>query len=424
MTASTTSVTGAIGAIGAISVISVIGIGEDGLDGLNPAAVALIEAAEILVGGARHLAKIPPGAARRLDWSAGFDATLDILDAHQDRRIVVLASGDPLQFGVGATLIRRFGGERVFVWPAPGAVSLTCARMGWSVPDITVVTIHGRAIENLHLHLVPNARLVVLARDGDSAHEVAKLLHGKGFGPSPMTVLERIGGAGEQRLTGVAESWSHGRTADLATLAIECVAGPHAKPWSRLAGLADAAYEHDGQLTKREVRAVTLARLAPLPGETLWDIGAGAGSVAIEWMRTDPGCRAVAVERDPQRAARIARNAANLGVGALNVVIDDADTALTNMSGSPDAVFVGGGLSVPGLLERAWARVKPGGRLVANAVTIEGGAQLAALKHRHGGDLVQIAIAREDTRSKAQTVFQPLRTVTQYLAFKPVREKP
>lgn len=404
--------------------ITVIGIGEDGLDGLSPAARALLNGAEVLIGGERHLDKAPDVQAERLDWSAGFTATLDQIEARFSQRIVVLASGDPLHFGVGATLIRRFGTERVFVLPAPGAVSLACARMGWSVPDIQVVTIHGRPLENLNLHLAPNARLVVLARDGDSPAEVARLLTAKGFGSSRLTVLEHLGGALEQRLEGVAQAWSTDTCADLCTLAIQCIAGSNARPLSRLAGLPDDAFEHDGQLTKREVRAVTLARLAPLPGEVLWDVGAGAGSIGIEWMRADRSCRAVAIERDPDRAARIARNAHALGVPCLKVEQAEALVALSSLEGAPDAVFVGGGVGAPGLLDTAWARLKPGGRLVANAVTVEGAAELANMKQAHSGDLIQISIAHQDNKISSLTLLNPMRTVTQYLAIKPAEQKP
>ena len=402
------------------SVITVVGIGEDGLDGLSPAARALVDGAEVLIGGERHLAKAPDVDAERLDWSAGFDATLDEIEARLDRRIVVLASGDPLHFGVGATLIRRFGAARVYVLPAPGAVSLACARMGWSVPDVTVVTIHGRPLESLNLHLAPAARLVVLARDGDSPAEVAQLLTDRGFGPSRITVLEHMGGAREKRVEATADRWSHGACADLATLAIECIAGPGARPLSRLAGLPDDAFEHDGQLTKREVRAVTLARLAPLPGEMLWDVGAGAGSIGIEWMRSARSCRAVAIERDPERAARIARNAHALGVPYLKIEQNEAVEALKTLDGAPDAVFVGGGVAIPGLLQAAWARLKPGGRLVANAVTVEGAAELANMNQDIHGDLIQIAISRQDNKVSKVTLFESMRSVTQLMAYKPL----
>lgn len=403
--------------------IHVVGIGEDGLAGLSPAARALVDGAEVLVGGARHHEKVPDSQAERLDWSTGFDAAMDAIEARFGRRIVVLGSGDPSYFGVATTLIRRFGAEDVFVLPAPGAISLACARLGWSVPDVQAVTVHGRALENLNVHLAPGARLVVLARDGDSPAEIAALLTAQGFGLSRMTVLEHMGGERESRIDGVAQSWSAPRSANLCTVAIECIAGPDARPLSRLAGLPDEAFAHDGQLTKREVRAVTLARLAPLPGETLWDVGAGAGSIGIEWMRTHQSCQAVAIERDANRAQRIARNAANLGVPRLHIEVREALDALRNLDGDPDAVFVGGGVGAPGVLEAAWKRVKPGGRLVANAVTAEGAAALAGMKQKHGGELIQISVSRQKDKASSVTLFDPMRTVTQYLAYKYLNTK-
>lgn len=406
--------------------ITVIGIGEDGLTGLSPAARALVDGAEVLVGGERHLAKAPDHDGERLDWSAGFPSTLDMIEARMGQKVVVLASGDPSHFGVATTLIRRFGADKVFVLPAPSSVSLACARMGWSVPDVTVVTIHGRPLENLNLHLAPNARLVVLARDGKSPAEVAELLTAKGFGPSTITVLEHVGGDQENRLEGVAQDWTHDTCADLCILAIDCVAGSDARPLSRLAGLPDDAFEHDGQLTKREVRAATLARLGPLPGETLWDVGAGAGSIAIEWMRTDLSCSAVAIERDADRAARIARNAASLGVPRLKIVEAEAQDALKSLEGAPDVIFIGGGVGMPGLLDAAWDRLKSGGRLVANAVTAEGAAALTAMRQTHGGELIQISIARAKdhdlSKVKSVTFFDPMRTVTQYFVTKSLEQ--
>lgn len=403
--------------------ITVIGIGDDGLNGLTPTAKALVDGAEVLIGGERHLAKAPDVGTERFDWTLGFDATMDIMAKRADKRIVVLGSGDPLYFGVGATLIRRFGADNVFVLPAPGSVSLACARMGWSIPDVQVVTIHGRALQNLSLHMTPGARLIVLARDGDSPSEVAELLTAKGFGPSRLSVLEQLGGADEARHDGVAENWPKQTRAHLNIIAVDCIAGPQAKPLSRLAGLPDDAFEHDGQITKREVRAVTLAHLAPLPGELLWDVGAGAGSIAIEWMRTDRSCTAVAIERDGDRAARIARNANVLGVPRLQIDCADAGDALMALVGAPDAVFVGGGVGIPGLLLRAWNRLKPGGRMVANAVTAEGAAELLKMKQAYGGELIQISIARNENKTNNITLFENMRTVTQFCAVKPLESK-
>ncbi|MBF0250911.1 MAG: precorrin-6y C5,15-methyltransferase (decarboxylating) subunit CbiE [Alphaproteobacteria bacterium] len=399
--------------------ITVVGIGEDGLDGLSPAARALVDGAEVLVGGGRHLAKVPDHAAKRLDWSGGFGAGLDLIRARAGRRIVVLASGDPLYFGVGATLIRHFGAASVLVVPAPGSVSLACARLGWSIPDVAVVTIHGRPKESLIPHLAPGVRVVALSQDGDSPAEVARLLTEAGFGPSAMAVLEHLGGAKEHRVDGVAGAWDAPRCADLNIIAIDCALAPGARALTRRAGLPDDAFEHDGQITKREIRALTLSSLAPLPGQTLWDLGAGSGSVAIEWMRAHRSNRAVAVERDADRAARIARNAARLGVPGLEIETRDILDALHRLDGAPDAVFVGGAVGWAGVLAGAWDRLVPGGRMAANAVTAEGAAALTDMHRNHGGELIRIQLDRSVNKDNDMTVFESAHPLTHWTAQKP-----
>jgi len=365
--------------------IFVIGIGEDGLAGLSENAKAKIAAADILVGGQRHLNFAPDFSGERLDWSTGIDATLDSLAAKLDQNIVVLASGDPLYFGVAKNVIERFGSDQVQVLPVPGSVSLTCAAMGWSQPDIQVVTVHGRALDNLNLYLSSGVRLVVLCQDGDTPALAAALLTAKGFGASHISVLEHLGGPKEKCLNGVASNWSHSRTADLCTLAIELV-GDDAQTYSRLAGLPDDAFEHDGQLTKRATRAVTLSSLAPKPSEVLWDFGGGAGSISIEWMRCHPSCRAITIEKDSGRAERIIRNACSLGVPQLDVQISENLAALDELSDSPDAIFIGGGLTLE-LVDAALLRLKPGGRFVANAVSDKTRDLLKIIHSKYGGEL-------------------------------------
>ncbi|MFO1156469.1 MAG: precorrin-6y C5,15-methyltransferase (decarboxylating) subunit CbiE [Rhodospirillales bacterium] len=302
--------------------LTVVGIGDDGLAGLTPSVRTLIETAELLVGGARHQAMIPDFAAERLTWDDGIPRAVEAIARWRGRRVVVLASGEPLWFGGGGSLARHFGAAEMAVIPFPGAFSLATARMLWPLADVACLTVHSRPLASLNLHLHPGARLLVLSRDGETPAQAAALLTARGFGPSVVTVLEHLGGPAERRYDGIAESWSYPHAADLNTLAIECRAGPRPLVLPRTAGLPDALFENDGQLTKREVRAVTIAALAPLPGQVLWDVGAGCGSVAIEWLRAAmPGLRiigreaqAIAIERDPGRCAAIARNAAALGV--------------------------------------------------------------------------------------------------------------
>lgn len=400
--------------------ITVVGIGEDGLDGLTPKARGLIDEAEVLVGGERHLSKVPLGGEQRIDWDGDFDAAFDKIEKMKDRRVVVLASGDPLHYGVGANIVRRFGADQVNVIPAPGAFSLVAADLGWPLADVKCLTVHGRALEAVTLYLTPGRRLLVLSWDGETPEKLAGLLTARGFGPSRITVLGNLGGDDETRTEGTAEKWTGETVPDLNTIAVECVAGDGADVLSRVPGLPDDAFEHDGLITKREVRAATLARLMPLPGQTLWDVGAGSGAVAIEWLRAEPSAKAFAVERDPKRAAVIARNAANLGVPELKIVEGEAPGILSGIETVPDAVFVGGGVSVPGLLEACWDALSPGGRLVANGVTLEAEQRLLSFQNEFGGDLTRMAVSRAapvGPVGRLQT-FQPLKQVTQLVTIK------
>lgn len=399
--------------------LSVVGIGEDGWAGLSPLARGLVERAEVLVGGPRHFALIEPGvapAAERLIWDTPFARTLAALAERHDRRIVVLASGDPMWYGAGATLARHFGPEAITVVPHVGAFALAAARLGWPLADIVTISLHGRPLERLALELVPGARILALSEDGTTPAAVAAFLAARDWGGSRLSVLEHLGGPRERRIDCGAADWRHPRAADLNVLAIELVAGPEAKAFPRLAGLPDDAFENDGQITKREVRAVTLAALAPLPGQRLWDIGAGCGSVAIEWLRAARGTAAIAVERHEMRAAMIARNAARLGVPELDLRVARAPETFDGMA-PPDAVFIGGGLGAPGLIEACWTALGPGGRLVANAVTLEGEAALIAAAGRWGGALTRIAVSHAEPLAGVH-VWRPLRPITQLLARK------
>ena len=400
--------------------ITVVGIGEDGLGGLTPKARGLIDEAEVLVGGERHLSKVPVGGEQRIDWDGDFDAAFDKIEKMKDRRVVVLASGDPLHYGVGANIVRRFGADQVNVIPAPGAFSLVAADLGWPLADVKCLTVHGRALEAVTLYLTPGRRLLVLSWDEETPEKLAGLLTARGFGPSRITVLGNLGGDDETRTEGTAEKWTGETVPDLNTIAVECGAGDGADVLSRVPGLPDDAFEHDGLITKREVRAATLARLMPLPGQTLWDVGAGSGAVAIEWLRAEPSAKVFAGERDPKRAAVIARNAANLGVPELKIVEGEAPGILSGIETVPDAVFVGGGVSVPGLLEACWDALSPGGRLVANGVTLEAEQRLLFFQNEFGGDLTRMAVSRAapvGPVGRLQT-FQPLKQVTQLVTIK------
>jgi precorrin-6Y C5,15-methyltransferase (decarboxylating) len=397
--------------------LSVVGMGADGLDGISAVAREIIASAEVLVGGERHLAMAGNRVAERLAWARPLGDTVDAIAARRGKRVVVLATGDPMWFGIGTTLARRFARDEMIILPHIGAFSLAASRMGWSLADAATITLHGRPLDLLALHLAPQARLLILSENGQTPAQVAAFLRDRFWGPSEIAVLENLGSDAERRIDGTAASWNAGPCADLNTLAVRCIAGTDARPLSRLAGLPDDAFAHDGQLTKREVRAATLAALSPLPGQLLWDVGAGCGSISIEWMRSAHGTRAIAVERNADRRAVIARNAAALGVPGLRIVTGTAPDALAGLE-APDAIFVGGGASAQGLLDACWAALKPGGRFVANAVTVEGETALAGCRARLGGDLVRIAVSRAEPVGSMQG-WRAMMPVTQWSAAKP-----
>ena len=377
--------------------VVVVGVGADGWDGLSPAAQRAIRAADLLRGSARQLDLVPADvAAEREPWPSPMTPALEALPgARPGRRVVVLASGDPMLSGVGTSLVRLHGPGAVEVVPHPSSVSLACARLGWAVEETAVVSLVGRPLELLLPHVTPGRRLLVLGSGSCTPAAVAALLAGKGYGASRLAALAQLGGPAERRFVGTAAGWPHAETDPLVVIAVDVVADPGTLPLPTVPGLPDDAFEDDGQLTKRDVRAITVARLGPLPGQRLWDVGAGAGSVGIEWMRTHPSCLAVAVESRPDRAQRIAQNALSLGVPGLRVVQGRAPEALAGLP-APDAIFVGGGATTPDLLETCWAALPPGGRLVVNAVTVESEAVLAGWFARVEGELVRVGVQRAE----------------------------
>ncbi|MFS8198095.1 precorrin-6y C5,15-methyltransferase (decarboxylating) subunit CbiE [Streptomyces sp. CWNU-52B] len=378
--------------------VTVVGIGADGWEGLPGPSRTALRAAEVLIGAVRQLDLLPPECAgERVTWPSPLrPAVPGLLASHAGRRIAVVASGDPMFHGIGRALTEVLGevpGGELRVLPHPSSVSYAAARLGWPVEDVEVVTLVGRPGARLAAALHEGRRLLVLSADAATPGEVAALLRGSGFGPSRMRVLEQLGGARERTTDeATADDWPHPPGDPLNIVAVACRRAPGALRLGAVPGLPDEAYEHDGQLTKRHVRAATLGVLAPAPGELLWDIGGGSGSIAVEWMRTHPSCRALSVERDPVRAERITRNADRLGVPGLRVVTGAAPAALAELP-PPDAVFIGGGLTAPGLLDACWAALPAGGRLVANTVTLESEAVLADAHRRHGGELVRLAVA-------------------------------
>jgi len=397
--------------------LTVIGIGEDGLDGLGKTALAALNSAAVIFGGKRHLGFLSGNIkAERVAWPYPFDEAFAMIEAYRGQPVVVLASGDPMFFGVGATLSRHFSPEEMLVLAYPSSLSLAAARMGWPLQDVRSVSVHGRPFELLFPHILPGEKFLVLSNDGSTPAKAAAMLTDKGFGQSLMTVLEHIGGPKEGRVQGSAENWSHERCADLNVLAIECVAAPDARVFSPVAGLPDEAFENDGQLTKCDVRAVTLSRLQPLPRQLLWDVGAGCGSIGIEWMRVHPSCRTIAIEADEQRQGMIERNRAALGVPGLQLVKGGAPCALEGLE-APDAIFIGGGVTDDGVLEACWNALKPGGRLVANAVTLQSEMLLFNWREKFGGELTRLGVAQAGALGSFDVWRQAL-PVTIYCGFK------
>ncbi len=390
--------------------LQIIGIGEDGVMGLLPATRAVIDAAEVIIGGERHHRLTPDATAKRIAWPSPFDAMIDTIQSYRGQRVVILVTGDPLWFSIGARIGRAIDPSEITYHPQLSAFQLAAARMGWSLADVETLTVHGRPVEQMIAFIQPNVRLLVLTTGAQTPNQIATFLTERGFGNSKMTVLAAMGGADEQRFDGIAATWSHSVPA-FNTLAVDCVAASDAALLPRVPGLPDDLFQSDGTMTKQEVRAVTVAKLMPMRGALLWDIGCGCGSVAVEWMRAARYARAIGVEPRADRRAMAAANALTLGAPNLEIRDGMAPECLADLP-PPDAIFVGGGLSSQ-VFDVAWSALRPLGRLVANAVTLESEAVLVGLHAQHGGDLVKMATHRAEPVGRL-TGWRPSMPVTQW----------
>lgn len=398
--------------------LTIIGIGEDGLYGLSPAARTALANAEIVFGGARHLELAAPAIhGEQHPWQTPFSASIDAVLAARGRKVCVLASGDPFHYGVGATLSRHVDPAQMQVIPHPSAFSLAAARLGWPLQDVVSLSLHGRPIDLIRPHLHAAARILALTSDEKGPGALAALLVEAGFGRSIITIMEALGGPREQVRSQMADGFTLTDLDPLNICAITVVPLPGARVLPLSPGLDDALFEHDGQITKRDVRALTLSALAPRRHELLWDIGAGSGSIGIEWMLADPSLKTIAIEAEPERAERIARNARSFGVPDLRVVGGPAPHALAGLE-APHAIFVGGGGTDAGVMEAALTALRPGGRLVANAVSLEMEQVLLALFAERGGDLVRLAVAQAAPLG-GMTGWRPAMPITQWRWSKP-----
>jgi precorrin-6Y C5,15-methyltransferase (decarboxylating) len=395
--------------------LTIIGIGEDGIEGLSPTARTLIAQASFIVGGERHLGLLGQTKAETMAWPSPFSQGVAAICERRGRNVLVLASGDPFLYGVGSVLAAEIPAEEMLCLPAPSSLSLAAARLGWALQECETLSLHGRPLERLLPFLRPGAKLLALSWDESTPARIAELMRRRGLGTSRLHILEALGGPRERRTSFRADEDAPILIDPLNLVAIEVEAAPGARFIPLTPGLPDEWFESDGQITKREVRAITLSSLAPWPGAVLWDIGAGSGSVAIEWMLAHPRNRAHAVEQRHDRAARILRNAAALGVPDLEVTVGEALASLGSLP-APDAIFIGGGGN--DVIRAAWDLLPSGGRIVVNAVTVESQSHIAAMQARHRGSLTSIAIGRADQIGRYRAWRQAM-PVTQWVADKP-----
>ena len=390
--------------------LTIIGVGDDGLESLSEKSHAILRHASLIVAPDRMLSSDDYPQAEVHLWSAGFETVMELLRERRGTPVTVIATGDPMHFGIGATLAKFFGADEMLVVPSLSAFSLAAARLGWALQDVDCISIHGRSPARLANFLSPNRRILALTSNAATVREAAEILAANGYGASKLTVLEHIGGASERRVPLNVENAKRHRGADFNTLAIECVADLDVRVLPSVPGLPDDAFQHDGQLTKQEVRAASLAALAPFPNAILWDVGAGCGSISIEWLRAARGTRAFAIEDNATRRAMMVHNSIALGVPDLKIIEGRAPHALVGLA-QPDAIFIGGGVTEPGLFEVCFEALKPGGRLVANVVTVEGEMKLIAYAQTLGGQLSRIAVSRAEAVGKFMA-FKPMMPVT------------
>jgi len=398
--------------------LTIIGIGDDGFDShfdshfdsLSEIVHHAITTATLIIGGDRHLQFLPKSiTCKRLLWSSPIQGSINELLTHRGQSVCILASGDPLCHGIATTLLRSIPLVEMQIIPALSAFTLARSRLGWSSTEVETISLCGRDPAFLRAALYPNAKLLVLSSDQHTPNIVCDRLTEWGYGDADVTILEHLGGPKEKQLHTIAHQRFTEPIAALNTIAIQTHNFPSSIP--------DTEYQHDGQLTKQEIRTLTLAALAPFPGQLLWDVGAGSGSIGIEWLRTHPRNQAIAIESHPDRLANISHNAKNLGVPNLKIIAGRAPEALQNLQ-RPDSIFIGGGVTRSGVFETCWDALKDGGRMVINGVTLETEMKLFQLKQLYGGSLTRIQIQRAEPIGNFLG-WKSLSPITQWLVTKP-----
>lgn len=397
--------------------LHVVGVTARGVQSLAPEQQVLLDNAKVIIGPPRSLPKVRELDDRLVTWQSPLSAMIKQILSYRGTPTVILATGDPTWFGIGATLTAHIAADEFEIHPAPSAFSLAAARMKWPLQNVDCISVHGRPVEILHSHMVPGQRILALTSDATTVHDIAKVLKNRGYGESHMTVLNAMGGETQSRVEFLAQDYSSKGVGNLNTVAIDCVADHRAPILPPLPGLPDGAFVHDGQLTKREVRAATLAKLIPLSGQHLWDVGAGCGSIAIEWMRAAPRATATCFERNAARIEMIEKNRVALGAPGLKIVSGQAPGSLEGLD-APDAIFIGGDVGNHELFDVCWDALKPGGRLVANAITLDGETALVQRLDQHGGDMARIEVSHLDTVG-AHKALRPRMAVTQWNVSKP-----
>lgn len=373
--------------------LTIIGIGDDGWNGLSCRQQESIAAAQHIFGGERHLGFLPSQFKDKTKkWPSPFIKGIDEVLALKGQNVVVLASGDPMFFGAGATFLRKLPIDDVRVLPHPSSFSLAAARLGWALQDVACLSVHGRPIRSVIGYLQPNSYLIILSENKNSPSALAKLLQEKGFGASRLTVMEHLNGPKERIRSQQADQYSLDDCEDLNLVAIHCLANNEKAGYPCCSGLADEMFLNDGQLTKQDIRAVTMAHLAPKCGEVLWDVGAGCGSISVEWVRAAKGARAYAVEKNAKRQEFILKNADHFGVIGVQLIRGEAPSVLGDIE-KPDAIFIGGGFTHPNLFDYCWDSLKAGGRLVVNAVTLETVALLQKKAAKINARLIQLSLS-------------------------------